>query len=324
MEILKPYDTTTGKLINAKPIVSAIMDYIVRNGIKEELAYEFYLGDVELYIITGKNEEEKLLPVFDQPLFFKNIRNQPSIALDFRPYVNYAMIKNGFVNLRDVMRDKNSGNFLLLLALLYLRTENGVSDIKPIMTHTITALSLITSAAVSKTTVLNAPDKVSLEIAAAIYGYKLFFPNNVINEDVEKIVGALSKIKFSFPIDRRILMEKVREASTINKDLEGLNLLKGLIDLLLPSDISELITTNSIFSVLDNSWYGPGATRSVYIGFESVPMLIALLYAIGASTMFKSSKIAAIVEAKKRNINVDDLVHYLNNTFVKKEVGKLL
>ena len=63
MEILKPYDTTTGKLINTKPIVSAIMDYIVRNGIKEELAYEFYLGDVELYIITGKNEEEKLLPV---------------------------------------------------------------------------------------------------------------------------------------------------------------------------------------------------------------------------------------------------------------------
>ena len=184
------------------------------------------------------------------------------------------------------------------------------------MTHTITALSLITSAAVSKTTVLNAPDKVSLEIATAIYGYKLFFPNNAISEDVEKIVGALSKIKFSFPIDRRILMEKVREASTINKDLEGLNLLKGIIDLLLPSDISELITTNSIFSVLDNSWYGPGATRSVYIGFESVP--------IGASTMFTSSKIAAIVEAKKRNINVDDLVHYLNNTFVKKEVGKLL
>ena len=53
-------------------------------------------------------------------------------------------------------------------------------------------------------------------------------------------------------------------------------------------------------------------------------MLIALLYAIGASNMFKSSKIAAIVEAKKRNINVDDLVHYLNNTFIKKEVGKLL
>lgn len=324
MEILKPYDTATGRLINTKPIVSAIMDYVVRNSIKEELAYEFYLGDTELYIITGKNEEEKLLPVFDQPIFFKNLRNKPSVALDFRPYVNHAMLKDGVNNLRDVMRDKNSGNFLLLLTLIYLRTEHSVSDIRPVMINTLTALSSIVSAAVSKVTVLNAPDRINLEIAAAVYGYTLFFPNNKIAEDVEKIVAVLNKIKFSFPVDRRILTEKANLLANIDTKLVGLDLLKGMIDSLLPTDVSEIISINAIFSILDNSWYGPGSTRSVYIGFESAPMLIALIYAVGASTMFKSSKIAAILEAKRRNINIDEVVHYLNNSFVKKELGKLL
>ena len=97
-----------------------------------------------------------------------------------------------------------------------------------------------------------------------------------------------------------------------------------MIDSLLPTDVSEIISINAIFSILDNSWYGPGSTRSVYIGFESAPMLIALIYAVGASTMFKSSKIAAIMEAKRRNINIDEVVHYLNNSFVKRELGKLL
>lgn len=324
MDILKPYETTTGKLTNTKPIISALMDYIVRNGIKDELAYEFYIGDIDLYIITGKNEEEKALPVFDQPLFFNNLRNAPSVALDFRPYVNYAMVKNGVNNLRDVMRDKNSGNFLLLLTLLYLRTEFSVSDIRPVLINAMSAFASIMSAAVSKITILNAPDKLNLEIASAVYAYTLFFPNNKISEDVEKIVGSLNKVKFSFPIDRRILQEKVNLLSSVDNTLVGTEKLKALIDVVLPSDVTDIITINAIFSILDNSWYGPGTTRSVYIAFESIPMLIALIYGVGASTMFKSSKIAAILEAKRRQIGIDDVVHYLNNTFIKKELGKLL
>lgn len=325
MEILKPYETTTGKLVNTKPLINAVLEYITRNSIGDELAYEFYQGDVEVYIITGKNEEEKLIPVFEQPLYFKNIRNKPSVAIDLRPYINHSLIKQDFTNLRDVVRDKHSANFLILSALLSLKLEVNNSELRPILVNVISALTSIVAAAVSKISVISLPDKVNIEIATAIYAYTLFYPGNNVSDDAERIANALTKVKFSFPIDKKSLIEKVKQVEEGDfSNQYGLTLLENLIKFYTPEDINNIITINSIFSILDNGWYGPGGARTVFIAFECLPVLVSLLYAVGASTMFKSSKIATVIEVNRRKINLDEIVNYLNNVVIKKEFGRLL
>ena len=290
MPILKPYETTTGRLVNTKPIVEALLGYITKNSITDELAYEFYQGDVEIYIITGKNEDEKDLPVFNQPVFFRNIRNKESVAIDLRPYVNQNAVKNDFSKLIEVIRDKHSANFLILSMLLLIKTEVNTVDLKPIMGNIISSLVFILSNSVRRISVLNAIDVVNLEIAIAIYGYALFNPDNKLVDDIERITNVISKLKLSFPIDRRTLQEKV----------------------------------DAIFSILENGWYGPDGSKSIYIAIESMPVLVALVYSMTATTMFKNSKLAAILDKEKNKIGVNDFLKYMQGTYIKKELGGLL
>jgi len=53
-------------------------------------------------------------------------------------------------------------------------------------------------------------------------------------------------------IDRRILQEKVNLLSSVDNTLVGTEKLKALIDVVLPSDVTDIITINAIFSILDN------------------------------------------------------------------------
>ena len=326
MSILKPYETTTGRLTNTKPIVDALLNYITKNSLTDELAYEFYQGDVEIYIITGKNEDEKELPVFNQPVFFRNIRNKESVAIDLRPYVNQNAVKGDFTKLIEVIRDKHSANFLILSMLLLIKTEVSTVDLKPIMGNVISSLVFILSNSVRRISVLNAIDVVNLEIAIAIYGYALFNPDNKLVDDIERITNIISKLKLSFPIDRRTLQEKVSLLAEHEDKLSivGIPLLKNLIEIYLPEDARAVVNVDAIFSILENGWYGPDGSKSIYIAIESMPVLVALVYSMTASTMFKNSKLASILDKEKNKIGTNDFLKYMQGTYIKKELGGLL
>ena len=206
--------------------------------------------------------------------------------------------------------------------LLLIKTEVNTVDLKPIMGNIISSLVFILSNSVRRISVLNAIDVVNLEIAIAIYGYALFNPDNKLVDDIERITNVISKLKLSFPIDRRTLQEKVSLLAEHEDKLSivGIPLLKNLVEIYLPEDARAVVNVDAIFSILENGWYGPDGSKSIYIAIESMP----LVYSMTATTMFKNSKLAAILDKEKNKIGVNDFLKYMQGTYIKKELGGLL
>ena len=55
-----------------------------------------------------------------------------------------------------------------------------------------------------------------------------------------------------------------------------------------------------------------------------MPVLVALVYSMTATTMFKNSKLAAILDKEKNKIGVNDFLKYMQGTDIKKEFDGLL
>lgn len=317
---MKPYETATGKLFNSDKIAKDIFEYVTSNHIGNELSYDFQNQGFLFYFITGKNEEEKALPTFDFPIYFKNIRNQEGVAIDIRPYV-VNVNKHEFISLKEVLRDRNAVNFLLLTAYLPIRLEEDDLIFRPILPNIMLAFATIIVNAVNRITQLPVMDKFAIEIASSIYTYHMFFPENNLKDEVDKLTALISKVRLSLPMDKRLLKDQIEQiVNSITEDLTGLKLLGNLLSSATPEDMRAIVNIEAICRVFDNSWYGPGGTRAIYIALESLTTFIALVYACGASNMYKSSKVAVALDANKRAIDLAYVVNYINNNLVKKDL----
>ena len=319
---MKPYETSTGKLFNSDKVAKDVLAYITSEHITDELGYDYKDSGYNFVFITGKNELEKELPVFDFPLFFKNIRNVPTIAIDIRPYVVNA--KQPFTSLKEILRDRNAVNFLILTAYLSIKFEEDELALRPILHHILIAFSTLIVNAINRITQLPLPDKVGVEIASSIYAYAMFYPENDLKDETDKLTALLSKSKLTFPIDKRLLKDQIEQiVSGVTEPVTGLKLLSNLLNTSVPEDMRAIVNIEAICKVFDNSWYGPGSTRAVYISLESLPTFMAMVYACGASNMYKSSKIAIALDANKRAIDLPAVVSYINNTLVKRDLESL-
>lgn len=323
MSAIKPYETRTGKLVNTSKIEQDLIRYITEEHINDEISYEYKDQGYKWYFITGRNPEEKQLPFFDFPIFFSNIRHQPSIAIDVRPYV--VNVKQPFDTLASVLRDRYAVNFKILQAYITYRVDEDEGSIRPIIPNIMCAFSAIISNAVNRITQLPAPDRIGIEIASSIYAYHMFYPANDLEDDVERLTAILAKSKLSFPIDKRLLRDQVETIITHAnvKGLDGMKVLEQLLSAAIAEDMRGIVNFDTICKMLDNAWYGPGSTKAIYVALESVGTLVAMIYSCGASQMYKSSKIAIALDAKKRQIDMDQIVHYINNVLVKGDLEKL-
>lgn len=325
MKILKPYETTTGKMTNTTSIVNELNKFLVEEQIAEDLSYEFYNGDTDIYIITGCTDAEKSLPTFEFPIYFQNVRRKDSVAIDLRPYVASNKLVN-FKEIKDIVKDKYSANFLIFSMLLGIRFNYSTQELKPISTNLITAFSMIISNSVTKMLTITPVDRLYLEIATSVYCYTLLFPENNILDDEERIINIINNCKLTYPTDKKIIKERfnlLHNNPEIVK-LYGIPLLTELLKTMLPEDLVNIVTIQGLYSTLSNSWFGPGGSKSIYIGLESMVVFIPLVYSCIESSMFKNTIISRIIDSNKRKIDTNNINNYISNVLTKKDLGELL
>lgn len=324
--IRKPYETTAGSLINTDAIIKKLNEFITTQQVGDTIAYEFYQGDIGMYILTGKTEEEKQLPLFDFPIFFKNTRNKDSIAIDLRPYVNNTLIKEPFSELVSVMRDKYSANFVIFTALLANKLDIDISIIKPIQNNIITAFVCIMSNALNRVMPLDPISKTRIDLAIGLYAYTLIYPDKDYKEDIVRVTNTLSNCKLTLTAEKNTIGKVIEELldKADSSKIGSISYLMDLFKVALPEDLHDIINVDAIYTSLSNGWFGPGGTTAIYISFESISTFISLVYSCINSRMFSKSKVGTIINDNRRKIDIAVVDNYITNILLKKELGNLL
>ena len=299
MKILTPYETVACKVINTAPLVATYKKFIT-NVREEDLSYELYQGDPLLYFITGKDEEEKELPILNFPLQIETLKREPAIIIDIRSYVNSVKT---------------------LSALLTYRAQFDKAILKPIQSTLLTAFIAICSTSIRKQSFLPPIDALNMEVAIGLYAYSLLNPEVKLYDDIVRVSTIMSSCKYSLPVTNKQIMDAAtRLAGAVDQDkYTGINYLKELLYASVPEDTRKNVDINVLYNALTNSWYGPGETTATYVALESMPVFTAMVYAVLSSSMYKKTKIAQIIDSNKKKIDIISFLKYLDGPIITQE-----
>jgi hypothetical protein len=302
MKRLIPYATSYGKLLNITAIEKELFKYMASNS-GANLNYEFSTSnDVEIVIITGYNDEEKDLGVWDHPIVMKNHKDQDVVVIDLRKYV--SVNKEQPMNIMDVAKDKNVVEFLVLRALLTADFACGeYGRLRNIFKSISSGYASIVANVTNSIVILSPLEMVYVEIAAAYHASILFIEEDDIKSSLGNIEARLSNMKFSLPINKKVIASLMEKMQYEDRTIVGL--VKN-IQSVLPPEKQPLINNDAMVNMVSNIWYGPSGTETVIMALEHMPTWVALLYTSIVNKTYKRTRLATVIAKASRQINVNE------------------
>lgn len=310
MLTISPYDTSYGKVLNVSPVIKALMVY---GASSTNLNYELVENTgIKLMFITGYNQDEKDLPVFDHPVIFKDHRNHLVIASDLRKYVRPD--KEQPLNIKDIIKDTNNINFILIRTLATQEfLSNDVGTFREIYKGISTALAMVISSIITVSVPLNPVEKVYVEIVTSFYANRLFSNTDDMDDLKDAVYARVTNSKLSIPITHNTIVTVMSQCNLNANTIEDLII---NIKSVLPVEKANLVSTDLLINSMSNLWFGPGGTEAMIIALEHMPTWIALVYSCVTDNTFKRSRLAMMLERSKRNIN-DKLIESTCELFLK-------
>lgn len=319
MIIVDPYSTSYGALINKDKVSKELVKFSITAD--KNLNYEFRNGDnCEVVFILGKNEDERSLPIFNQPMLVKNMRNEQVVYCDLRKYVKQTR-EDDVLNAGSVFKDIAACKYLVNASLIMSDfASDTLGNYRNVFGHIAMGYSVLISNIVSMAIILNPLEKLDLEIALAYYASLLLIQDNDILDHKDSIVARLSNFRFSIPVNRKNINTVVDSINSIeiNYDVDGLiNVIKHI----LPDEKKELLNDKILITLLSNVWYGPGNNETLIMALECMPLFISLMYSCIQDPTYKRCKVATIFDKFSKNISNKEFVRLMELVLKEKRMG---
>ena len=130
--ILNPYETSIGLHFNTKNLELKLSEFLIKGTDTKNLNYEYVIDrEIDVIFITGKNEDEKELPVWNHPLFITVFRGSKKIFVDMRPYVRPKKDEE-IININSIVTNRLGFDFTIIrvvyMVLLY-KNKNSIDNI---------------------------------------------------------------------------------------------------------------------------------------------------------------------------------------------------
>lgn len=319
--ILDPYATTYGRMTNKEGIAKDLLKYITLNS-NDQLSYEFITGsNTKLVLITGKNQDEKELGIFNFPIIVEDFKKNKHVCIDLRYYLRDVTGKDGVFKLEPYFKDTSACHFLINTGLIIadMIEDNYVAYRKHFNTITMCYSMLLTSL-VSFVVNLTPVEKVDLEISLSYFANLLLIPVKDREDHLPSIRARLYNGKFSIPTGKKVVDTVLDKCSIyIGKNELDYPILVSFIKAILPDEKKDLITEKVIISVLSNLWYGHGSNETIIIGLECMPVWIALIISALSDGTYKRSRLSTVLDKFSRNINKNEFVKHMELYFEEKK-----
>jgi len=300
--LVNPYDTTLGKIFSVEKIISEVKKYMVLND--GDLSYEYLHGeDTKLVFITGKNNSEIELPIWNHPIATTDTKGGNIVLVDLRTCVK---VKNEFAELSEVVSNEPVFEFEILRAVLTAQLLDGnTAVVKSFEKTLISAFTLWVSKILATALVLNPLEKTKLNAVIAYYVISLL---HVAKEPLE-LNNACIKIKnakFDLPTDIKLITEvigKIEGTKIVDAD--------GLSTIIRNANISPKLatmTTDAIQNLLYNTWFGNKSVEVVALSLEHLPTMFSMFYAAVENKTYRKTKLSNILSGHSRAIDTKEFV----------------
>ncbi len=309
--IINPYDTNIGKHVNTKKLEIVLTEFLIKGSDVKNLNYEYIIDtEIEVVFITGKNEEERELPIWNHPLLINDFRGRDKIFIDLRTFVRIP--KDGEVKDLSMIVNNHLGFNFTIIKLVYMlllnKDKTSLTNIHDTVAIGFTKWLTVT---LKSSLTLDIESVVKLEIVTMFYILCLLTDEELTERTVENIYFKISK-----------LIKVVRGNMKYVKDTcEGININpKDAVDLVenivtaVDSPLIKDLNTGVLYNILGNTWNGVNPSENIIMSLEHIPTLIAVLSTSIESKSLKHSRLANILNDNKRILGSDNFVKYVDLT----------
>jgi len=284
-----PYDTSYGKKIYNNGIRVSLFKYLSLVDV-DSLQYE-YVSDskTKLVFILGKNEDEKRLPVFDQPCLVDDLRGGNVVAIDLRAYVRAIKDGDDILHIADVAKDSAQINFLVLYGLLTIEYYDG----------NLAVISMV--------------EQVNTYCYAALYANLLLSDSDDIEEMANLTAARAASMKLGTVLAKDAILSMFNTSDMrelYKKYGKSLDLLVELIRGGVAPEKAGLVNLVAIFNTISTMWYGPGGSNTMVLSLEYMPAWISLVVMSTADITYKRSRLTTLLTKYDKTIRIAELDKY--------------
>lgn len=303
--ILNPYETNLGKHINTKELEVKLSEFLIKGRDTRNLNYEYLIDrEIDLVFITGKNDEEKDLPIWNHPLFITDFRGNKKVFVDVRPFVKVKK-DDEVLTLNNIVSNRLGFDFTIIRIVYMILLYKDINVIDNISSNLALAFSKWVSSSIKSALYLDVESVVKLEIITLHYILCLINDNKIDSNNVDNIYFKISKLS-------KLVRGNIKY---VRETCEGI--------LINPSDVVDLATniktavknplvkdinSATIYNILSTTWYGINPNENITMSLEHLPTLIAIITTSLESKVLKHSRISNILNDNKRNIGSDELL----------------
>lgn len=294
------YDLFKNKFLKHIPIDNIkgkILSYILKD---DRLSYEVMGKNRDFIFITGYNQEEKDLPVFEHPILIDGLMGKHYIAVDMRKYVKTLKEKPAL--LIPELSNVSYGKFCIMRAIL---TDMYLEDKTTLMVvqDPISVLFGMTITTYIETLVALTPrEKLIVEAVSYMYASSLYLDGYSKDEKRNYFRAKFKNLKLSLPI----LNELYDEILSVNLDAYKFEHLFENIGYVIGVK-KQALSLQSFINSISNLWFGPGQVETTLLSLEDLPTMIALYTSALSDTSLKKSRISVILDRFKRKVDIDKI-----------------
>lgn len=303
--ILNPYETSIGLHFNTKNLELKLSEFLIKGTDTKNLNYEYVIDrEIDVIFITGKNEDEKELPVWNHPLFITDFRGSKKIFVDMRPYVRPKKDEE-IININSIVTNRLGFDFTIIrvvyIALLY-KNKNSIDNISSGLAL---AFSKWVSSSIKSALYLDVESVIKLEVLTLHYILCKFNDEKLNGDDINNIYFKISKLHKALKGNIKYVRETCISINTEPKDVVDLaNNIRTAVKNPLVKDM----TSGMIYNILSTTWFGINPNENITMSLEHIPTLIAIMGTSLESKVLKHSRLSNILNDNKRSIGGDELM----------------
>ena len=303
---INPYETKIGRMLNNPKLVLDIQKYLITAD-KKELQYEYNTSGVGIIFITGKNQEERDLALWNHPMLVEDVSNKKYIVLDVRRMVSFK--DEYFLNIENILRDKLSFKLVLLTALLMIDYLEDNHEVMTLKDSTATGFQAWIGKQTASVLGLDVVESIAINIVTLHYYLCIF--NNVEQSDstFNAIKSRISKL-LPGNIKGTFINEVLENA---NKNPKNISDLVSNIRTCVKSDKTENIDGTFIYNLIGNNWFGLNADEVMAISLENSPYFISMMYLTLSENNYKKTRLSILLKNAGRKLEANKLVKILDN-----------
>lgn len=316
--LINPYKTNLGLHMNTKNLEFTLSEFLIKGSDTRNLNYEYIIdSDVELIFITGKNDEEQSLPIWNHPLFITDFRGRNKIFIDVRPYVRVGK-GSEIMNLSDVISNKLGFFFTIVRVIYMVLLFKDKDSIRNINDSIAVAFSKWISISIKGALRIDIEDMLKLEIVTLHYILCILADEEINENKIENIKFKITRIHKNLKNGMKFIDDVISKININPKNAVDLadNIKNGT-----DSPLLKNFNTGVLYNIIGSTWNGVNSSENIAMSMEHIPTLIAIISSSLESKALKHSRISNILNDNKRVIGNENLIKVINNTIKENNIN---